>query len=131
MELRDFKPLGIVMYGSVTDPKGKSIPSSVRTSQGTFLPRAYDVVVDRVERRVAQVTHLPVTHQESLQILRYKPGEQYEAHFDWFNDAVSGPGAIFLRGCHEVIWPLNGGNTEDPRSIEFKGMTHDPSGTLR
>ena len=96
----------------MADQNGKSIPSDVRTSLGTFVPHSYDKVIDRIERRVAEVTKLPASeswacspesaptstyltvfiiegHQEKLQILRYRVGERYEPHFDWFNDVVS------------------------------------------
>ena len=73
---------------TVADPSGKAVPSKDRTSQvicnvdkdivlcpistcpismchisksqGTFLPRSYNKIVDRIERRVAEGTRLPV-----------------------------------------------------------------------
>ena len=45
----------------VADQNGKSIPSDVRTSLGTFIPRSYDKIVDRIEKRVAEVTQLPAS----------------------------------------------------------------------
>eukprot|EP00803_Ostreobium_quekettii_P004662 evm.model.scf_3141.1 EVM.evm.TU.scf_3141.1 scf_3141:6100-10850(+) len=73
----------------VDNESGKSIPSQVRTSKGTFLNTAQDEVVDRIERRVAQVTMIPVEHQEGMQILKYVNGEKYEPHFDYFHDVVN------------------------------------------
>lgn len=73
----------------VDNESGKSIPSSVRTSKGTFLEYALDDVVQRIERRVAQVTMVPIDHQEGLQILKYENGEKYDAHFDYFHDSYN------------------------------------------
>jgi prolyl 4-hydroxylase len=44
--------------------------SDVRTSDGTFLNRRQDAVVAAIERRIALVSFVPESHQESLQILR-------------------------------------------------------------
>lgn len=49
---------------------GSGVLDGVRTSSGTFLPKAQDAVVAGVEARVAAVTHLPVSHAENLQILK-------------------------------------------------------------
>lgn len=65
--------------GETTDP--------IRTSSGTFIPRGYDEVQRRVERRVAEWAQVPVEHQEDLQVLRYHLGEKYADHYDWFAGA--------------------------------------------
>ncbi|KAL4422743.1 hypothetical protein ABPG75_008940 [Micractinium tetrahymenae] len=54
----------------------------VRTSSGTFLAKGADEVVARIERRVATATHLPVSHAENLQVLRYELDQEYKAHYD-------------------------------------------------
>jgi prolyl 4-hydroxylase len=38
---------------------GKSVPSKVRTSTGTFFSMGEDEVIQRIEKRVAQVTMIP------------------------------------------------------------------------
>lgn len=43
----------------VDSSTGKSKPSEVRTSTGTFFPMGYDDVVKRIDRRVAQVSMIP------------------------------------------------------------------------
>lgn len=43
----------------------------VTCSSGTFLPKALDSIVSRIEARVSAATHLPVSHAENLQILRW------------------------------------------------------------
>ena len=73
---------------------GESMPSSVRTSTGMFMERAADPVVASLERRIALATDLPAVNGEGMQVLRYAPdgaggGQRYEAHHDFFNDAVN------------------------------------------
>ena len=46
---------------------GLSVTDGIRTSYGTFLKRASDPTLERVERRLAAWTHLPAEHQEDLQ----------------------------------------------------------------
>lgn len=46
------------------------------------------MVIATVEQKIAEWTHLPPDHGEPLQILRYVDGQQYGAHWDWFDDPV-------------------------------------------
>ncbi|GMH32459.1 hypothetical protein BSKO_00293 [Bryopsis sp. KO-2023] len=99
---------------------GKPKPSNARTSQGTFLARGMDDVVSRVEERVAQVTMLPVSHQESMQILRYQQGEKYSPHHDFFHHethtSVSAGGQRIMTVLMYIETPLEGGETVFPRA---------------
>ncbi|XP_047966687.1 probable prolyl 4-hydroxylase 10 [Salvia hispanica] len=70
----------------VDSETGKSRDSRVRTSYGTFLTRGRDKVVQRIEKRIADFTFLPVEHGEGLQVLHYEPGQKYEPHYDYFLD---------------------------------------------
>ncbi|SEH87174.1 prolyl 4-hydroxylase [Halobacillus karajensis] len=56
--------------------------SDIRTSSSTFLPE--DDVTAGVEKRLAQIMNVPVSHGEGLHILNYKPGQEYKAHYDYF-----------------------------------------------
>lgn len=50
-----------MLKSSVVDnASGKSVDSTVRTSTGTFLAKGADDVVARIEKRVAQVTMIPL-----------------------------------------------------------------------
>lgn len=73
----------------VDNKSGKSVDSDIRTSTGTFFSKAEDDVVARIEKRVAQVSMIPVEHQEGLQILHYHDGQKYEPHFDYFHDTLN------------------------------------------
>eukprot|EP00884_Botryococcus_braunii_P007218 jgi/Botrbrau1/16498/Bobra.0142s0092.1 len=73
----------------VDSDTGKEVPSTVRTSSGTFLVRSQDEVVKRLEDRIAKYTAIPAENGEGLQILRYQDGEKYEPHFDYFHDNLN------------------------------------------
>ena len=60
----------------------EDLVDSVRTSYGMFLSRLQDDTVRLVEERIAAWTHLNVSHQEDMQVLRYGPGQEYKAHYD-------------------------------------------------
>lgn len=56
----------------VDNETGKSKKSTVRTSTGAFFARGVDEVVTRIEKRVAQVTMIPVGEQQRQQQPRDK-----------------------------------------------------------
>lgn len=62
-----------------------------RTSHSAFLLRDNDEIVKNIERRVASLTGYPAHHIESLQVVKYHPGEKYDAHFDYFSREFSDP----------------------------------------
>jgi len=70
----------------VDNGSGKSVPSSIRTSSGMFMRRAQDEIIEAIENRIAQASHIPPDHGEGLQILQYQIGQKYEAHYDYFSD---------------------------------------------
>ncbi|KAI8102935.1 hypothetical protein M9434_005726 [Picochlorum sp. BPE23] len=76
--------------GVVSNKKGESSVSDVRTSRGTFLRRGQDEWVQEIERRIARWTLLPVGNGEGLQILRYDKSQKYDGHFDYFFDEQNG-----------------------------------------
>jgi prolyl 4-hydroxylase len=61
--------------------------NEMRTSSSTFMEESDSEVVTRVEKRIAQVMNIPYEHGEGLQILNYKIGQEYKAHFDFFKKA--------------------------------------------
>lgn len=66
--------------------------------RGGPCPRYQDTIVERIENRVAAWTHLPVVHQEDMQILRYGIGQQYKVHADTLVDADAGVRVATVRG---------------------------------
>lgn len=59
--------------------------SQIRTSSGMFFEENESPLIHDIEQRVAQLMHLPIDHAESLQVLRYEPGQEFKAHFDYFS----------------------------------------------
>jgi prolyl 4-hydroxylase len=74
-----------------------------------------DPVAQRVIERIANITKIPETNSEDLQLLRYNPGEFYETHHDFLEHSTtrqSGPRLItFFLYLNEVE---EGGGTEFP-----------------
>merc|ERR1719235_2729624 len=57
-----------------------------RTSVQAWLnarPGKSAALVKMLDERVANLTRVPVSHQEQTQILRYEPGQYYHGHMDW------------------------------------------------
>eukprot|EP00850_Spirogloea_muscicola_P010844 SM000065S20193 [mRNA] locus=s65:212497:213824:- [translate_table: standard] len=73
----------------VDSATGRSKDSRVRTSSGTFLPRAANPIIEGIERRIAEFTFVPREQGEGLQVLHYEEGQKYEAHYDYFHDNVN------------------------------------------
>ncbi|THE09762.1 2OG-Fe(II) oxygenase [Bacillus timonensis] len=60
---------------------------NMRTSSSTFLDESENVIVTRIEKRISQIMSIPTEYGEGLQILNYKIGQEYKAHFDFFNSS--------------------------------------------
>lgn len=102
----------------VDNDTGKSKDSEVRTSTGTFFQKGLDPIISKIEKRIAQVTMVPVENQEGLQILRYVDGQKYEPHFDYFHDQQNARpengGQRLLTVLMYLTTPEKGGETVFP-----------------
>jgi prolyl 4-hydroxylase len=103
-----------------TSTGGTEVNTS-RTSDGMFFGRGETPLIDRIERRIAALVNWPVESGEGLQILRYRPGAQYEPHHDYFDPAKPGTPRILERGGQRVgtlvmylNTPARGGDTVFP-----------------
>ena len=72
----------------VVDPRtGAALQSRLRTSYSMYYqPSMYDVVTARALEAIAAVAGLPSAHAEPLGVLRYGPGQEYQPHYDYYND---------------------------------------------
>ncbi|WP_313892951.1 2OG-Fe(II) oxygenase [Psychrobacillus sp.] len=59
--------------------------NELRTSSGMFFEESENEIVARVEKRVSSIMNIPIEHAEGLQVLRYAPGQEYKAHYDYFS----------------------------------------------
>ena len=85
----------------VADTGGSEV-NVARTSEGMFFERGENALCTRIEARIAQLLHWPVSHGEGLQVLRYRPGAEYKPHYDYFDPAVPGAKAVLSRGGQRV-----------------------------
>jgi prolyl 4-hydroxylase len=106
---------------TVDTATGGSEVNTARTSDGMFFERGETPLIDRIERRIAALVNWPVERGEGLQILRYRPGAQYEPHHDYFDPARPGTPRILERGGQRVgtlvmylNTPARGGDTIFP-----------------
>ena len=107
----------------VYDDAATLIRDPIRTSDGSAIHWAIeDPAVHAINRRVAAATGTPYENGETLQSLRYSPGQQYHPHFD------------FVAGDNRRLWTaliyLNedyeGGETEFVQTgLKVKGTTGD------
>jgi prolyl 4-hydroxylase len=69
-----------LVYDPAT-PEGK--PDPIRTSHGAaFLPHDADLVIQRINRRLAVASGTDERQGEALYVMRYTPGQQYRPHHD-------------------------------------------------
>jgi prolyl 4-hydroxylase len=72
---------------TVVGQNGGGAVDPIRNSEGTWINRRSDPVMTRINARISLITHLPVDHQEDMQILKYEEGQHYYPHNDWFHTA--------------------------------------------
>ena len=103
---------------------GRDYRDPIRTSEGsTFHWLIEDPAVHALNRRLAAIAGSGAEQGEPLQILRYRPGQQYRTHMDWL------PGEPNRRMMTALVW-LNdgygGGETEFVRTgLKVKGGKGD------
>ncbi len=93
-----------------------------RTSMGAMFQVGEHALLRRIEERIAAVTGVPADHGEGLQILNYKPGGEYQPHFDFFNPKRPGEARQLRVGGQRIATlviylntPQAGGATAFPR----------------
>ena len=107
-----------------------------RTSTNTFLSSAGDARLQAIDRRVANMTRLPLNHQEFAQVLRYQKGQLYGAHHDyWPADSYTQPDIVAMtKGGWKnrlltVFWYMSdvalGGETNFPDAAGFPPIDSD------
>ncbi|OWZ22029.1 hypothetical protein PHMEG_0003319 [Phytophthora megakarya] len=55
-----------------------------RTSTTYFLSSDKHPMLDEIDQRIADLTKVPVEHQEDVQVLRYEETQKYDHHTDYF-----------------------------------------------
>jgi prolyl 4-hydroxylase len=85
---------------------GEPDTHEVRTSFSAGLGIGQDPVVARIEDRIAKWTRLPVENGEPIEVLRYKTGQKYDAHHDFFEDDEAGRQELAGKGGNRVATVL-------------------------
>merc|ERR1719160_2240958 len=70
--------------------KGNKQAKDFRTSSQKFLSTIGDALLEDVDARVQELTQIPITHAEDIQVLRYNLMEHYSAHHDFFDPRAYG-----------------------------------------
>jgi prolyl 4-hydroxylase len=103
---------------------GRQAPDPVRSSDGMgFTWPLENPAVHALNRRIAAASFTRPEQGEPLQVLRYRPGEQYRTHFDFI------PGFANPRALTMIVW-LNrgfaGGETHFPAAgLSLRGEVGD------
>lgn len=73
---------------SLVKMEGEDVPDPIRTSDGSTIHWLIeDPATHAINRRLAAMTRTAAEQGEPLQMLRYRPGQQYHPHFDWLGEA--------------------------------------------
>jgi len=105
---------------------GSSEVHQARTSEGMFFGREENPLCARIEQRIAEMFNWPIENGEGLQVLHYRPGAEYQPHYDYFDPAQPGTVPVLKRGGQRVAslvmylnTPAQGGSTVFP-DVEFE-----------
>ena len=92
-----------------------------RTSSGTHFKRGENELLQRIEKRIAELVDCPLEQGEPIQVLHYEPGGEYKPHYDYFDPAQPGNKEVLAQGGQRIatlIMYLNdvtrGGSTVFP-----------------
>lgn len=70
----------------VNDGAGGAVLDETRTNSAmSFFPLDNDLVIQRVNKKIAAFLNCPISHGEPLSALHYSPGQTYQDHYDYFN----------------------------------------------
>jgi len=123
-ECAEFIALGREQLRQITvvDPdNGSDLVHEARSGRFTSFTRGQTPFIDRIEKRIAALTQWPVENGEGFQLIHYAPGNEYKAHFDWFDPALPGSAVHLKAGGQRIVTiilylnqPERGGGTQFP-----------------
>ncbi|MDQ0271738.1 2OG-Fe(II) oxygenase [Cytobacillus purgationiresistens] len=59
--------------------------NQIRTSDGMFFQESENDTIIKIEKRISAIMNIPMEHGDGIQILKYTPGQEYKAHYDFFS----------------------------------------------
>ncbi|MBS0620041.1 MAG: 2OG-Fe(II) oxygenase [Verrucomicrobia bacterium] len=87
----------------VSSNSGDGELTDARTSRGMFFQtNSSDLVLRGIEKRIAQITMLPIENGEGIQVLNYGKGQQYLPHYDYFDSSEPGGAICYNRGGQRI-----------------------------
>jgi prolyl 4-hydroxylase len=98
---------------TVNRASGGTELNEARTSEGTYFFHDASPLLEKINRRIAQVTRWPLAHGEPLQILHYGVGAEYQPHYDYFSPEDAGTPTLLLHGGQRVATLITYLNTVD------------------
>lgn len=75
------------LKSSKISSSGEGEGNDIRTSSSMFFQGNENDILEKLEKRISAIMCIPIEHAEGIQILKYTPGQEYKAHFDFFNSA--------------------------------------------
>jgi len=70
-------------FSSVVSKKGVEI-NYRRTSNEMTITNAHSTIIGKIIRYASLISGKPISHIESVQLIRYETGQSFEPHFDFF-----------------------------------------------
>ena len=61
--------------------------SEIRTSSSMSFQENENDIITKIKKRISTIMNIPIEHGEGIQILKYTPGQEYKAHFDFFTSS--------------------------------------------
>ena len=105
----------------VDNQTGGDVLHQNRTGEFSHLGAGQDQVVQEIEKRLAVVTDTRVEQGESIQVIRYRKGQEYKPHYDWFDPALPGSKKQLQFGGQRILTAImcleqaeKGGETSFP-----------------
>jgi prolyl 4-hydroxylase len=125
----------LVRRSEIVDARtGEVRADPMRTSSHvTLSPRQHDHVLEAIERCIGRISGVPALNGEFVQILRYRIGEEFKPHVDYFNESGEAAYRSLADGgqrAQTVLLYLNegysGGSTSFPKlQLTIQGRRGD------
>lgn len=124
-ELIEYSRSRLAQSNVIDSGSGSHVPHRDRISEGAFLKSAETDLLKKLDERASIIMQVPKSHGEDFQVVHYKPGGEYKAHFDYFPPGIQGSQSHIANGGNRqstLIFYLNdvesGGSTSFP-NINF------------
>lgn len=86
----------------VDHDSGEGVFHPIRTSSGMYFKKNENALISRIDRRLAALMQWPEAMTEPLSLLKYKPGEFYDEHYDFFDYHTAGSAINMANGGNRV-----------------------------